>query len=962
MQLAVVILLSTTATASTTCTTQVLPLENLVRVSLPDLTSGKISWDGSLPTMVKIDSSTKEWRALTNAWSKEQFVHDFGSTLVDTATPYDVAMYGPSQFTDHTSRPQTLRHLLNEEDDDARNNDGARNDDLMIFAGEHTRLTQLVLAEDLPAKIWIDSDDGIRPLLESVVKKVVVGRTFISIAKVGQGLPFHRHGKTFTTLVSGTKRWLVAPPSAVPTPDMVWTSSTDAYCERKNVTAGTTEVRSIAQVAGELLYLPNGWWHATSTPQMMQREEESSSENIALAIVRNVVEDDITDTTEEEEENEKEKEKEETILLTPSPSQIPYAKTMEKMSENNWRDISQFDESREAFYYNIELKKIDATLQRSDLNRSESARHRWSERTSLYDKQYERARKVYETMKEGQRTPALCLYVVQVMVARIINDMTSMIELQDKVKDGGSKDEERGGVAAAAATATATAATAQKAVEEVLSTVLECSRAVEIATKVDERMGTAARSSSLILLAQSIRIHNVLRRLPEKCYQEDAKQQSQWTVVPPLDMMARSFRREAMRLLVKATTETRGNAPSVKSLWELASVTCGEEEQGEDVEREKEREELCRPRLESVLLACSDHGAAKSLWWLNFPESDVPKRASKRALKRKRNDKKKKIESRGGEMEKKQTDSGGGDGDGDGDNGSSGSSSGGSCRHENLLALIHDEYDVLTSEKDLVTTIRKPLAACLDYLSSSSTSSTSSSIYDWLNARHPETGQTSVMKASLEGDADLVRLLCGKKEVDLTVGENYGYHAYDGAAFNGRPEALLVLLKECPRSNEKILPWDQPSAADGYTPLWRAVWGASHGHSEAVKVLLESGANPNFLCDVACPGPYKTMMEYAISMESIETIGVLMDGGAKVTEEAREKLESLVRSTEDSDEKKVRMEQLLERAIGVMGGGDELSEGSEASWEEDEEDGEGDWTEDDEMEFEVDGSGAFLEE
>ena len=212
MQLAVVILLFTTATASTTCTTQVLPLENLVRVSLPDLTSGKISWDGSLPTMVKIDSSTKEWRALTNAWSKEQFVHDFGSTLVDTATPYDVAMYGPSQFTDHTSRPQTLRHLLNEEDDDARNNDGARNDDLMIFAGEHTRLTQLVLADHLPAKIWIDSDDGIRPLLESVVKKVVVGRTFISIAKVGQGLPFHRHGKTFTTLVSGTKRWLVAPP------------------------------------------------------------------------------------------------------------------------------------------------------------------------------------------------------------------------------------------------------------------------------------------------------------------------------------------------------------------------------------------------------------------------------------------------------------------------------------------------------------------------------------------------------------------------------------------------------------------------------------------------------------------------------------------------------------------------------------------------------------------------------
>ena len=32
-----------------------------------------------------------------------------------------------------------------------------RNDDVMIFSGEHTRLSQLLLANDLPAKAWTTS-------------------------------------------------------------------------------------------------------------------------------------------------------------------------------------------------------------------------------------------------------------------------------------------------------------------------------------------------------------------------------------------------------------------------------------------------------------------------------------------------------------------------------------------------------------------------------------------------------------------------------------------------------------------------------------------------------------------------------------------------------------------------------------------------------------------------------------
>ena len=554
--------------------------------------------------MIQVDKTTDEWRALANAWSKEQLLRDFGSTLVDTVTPYDVSMYGPSGRWKHdASKAQTssgrsilLRHLLNDDNDDADDeddDDDDRNDDLMVFSAEHTNLTQLLLADNSPAMAWAARRMYMLP--PRVPGEMT--RAFVSVARRSQGLPFHRHGKTFTTLVVGTKTWLLAPPTAVPTPDMVWTSSGVSYCERKNI-SGATQVKRIVQVAGELLYLPKWWWHATLTSEgggKSSGDGERSSASIAL--VMNVV-DGLEDYEEKEEENMSGKE-------SRSSSSSLYEATMNDPS-------SMFDAAREAFHFENVLRKIEEDLGRSDVNRI-GVRQRWRQETRrMYDRQYERVRTQYDATLFGQRSPTLCLYFVHVKVRRIINRMVSAIEMEgDELEKGEQKGEDE-----------------NLLVEDVLSAISECTRAVEIAT-FEGRLGTAARSSSLIQLADAVLIPTVFRSLSKQCYHKGVKQQNQWTLVPPLDVTARSFRKAGMRMLVDATRERQGQGPSIRAMWELASVMCSEEEEGEDVERAEERKRECHPMLERVLQASSDHGAAKRLWWTSFPELEIPKRVKK---------------------------------------------------------------------------------------------------------------------------------------------------------------------------------------------------------------------------------------------------------------------------------------------------------------------------------------------
>ena len=72
----------------------------------------------------------------------------------------------------------------------------------------------------------------------------------------------------------------------------------------------------------------------------------------------------------------------------------------------------------------------------------------------------------------------------------------------------------------------------------------------------------------------------------------------------------------------------------------------------------------------------------------------------------------------------------------------------------------------------------------------------------------------------------------------LCYGQMDGYFPADGAAFQGRPQIMRMLLDRgvsCFHTHK-----------DGHTPLHRATWGGSKGHLEVIKMLLEAGAVPKF--------------------------------------------------------------------------------------------------------------------
>ena len=123
-----------------------------------------------------------------------------------TTTPFSTARYGPNSHDDG-GRPMTVQHILNNHNRDT--NGDQNNDDLMIFAGNNSRLHSLVFAEDLPANAWMQHQLHLLSAKDDKANNQPF-RSYLSIARKSEGLTFHKHGDTFLTLVTGTKDWLIA--------------------------------------------------------------------------------------------------------------------------------------------------------------------------------------------------------------------------------------------------------------------------------------------------------------------------------------------------------------------------------------------------------------------------------------------------------------------------------------------------------------------------------------------------------------------------------------------------------------------------------------------------------------------------------------------------------------------------------------------------------------------------------
>ena len=134
-----------------------------------------------------------------------------------------------------------------------------------------------------PAAHFIGSDVAVHDALdESPMSPMLLqpkreawglGIDWFGVTSVGvsadSSIPLHFHGSTWLYLLRGTKEWFMAAPGDEPPPELGFAFPT-AWPPLDAASRNSTgRVRRCVQTAGELLYLPGGWHHATrSSPHL----------------------------------------------------------------------------------------------------------------------------------------------------------------------------------------------------------------------------------------------------------------------------------------------------------------------------------------------------------------------------------------------------------------------------------------------------------------------------------------------------------------------------------------------------------------------------------------------------------------------------------------------------------------------------------------------------------------------
>jgi hypothetical protein len=75
------------------------------------------------------------------------------------------------------------------------------------------------------------------------------------------GVPFHRHGAVYAESILGRKRWWLSPPEAQPV--FEGNETQFSYASRHAEAGEQGRVLACTLAAGEALYIPSQWWHAT---------------------------------------------------------------------------------------------------------------------------------------------------------------------------------------------------------------------------------------------------------------------------------------------------------------------------------------------------------------------------------------------------------------------------------------------------------------------------------------------------------------------------------------------------------------------------------------------------------------------------------------------------------------------------------------------------------------------------
>ena len=159
-------------------------------------------------------------------------------------------------------------------------------------------------------------------------------------------------------------------------------------------------------------------------------------------------------------------------------------------------------------------------------------------------------------------------------------------------------------------------------------------------------------------------------------------------------------------------------------------------------------------------------------------------------------------------------------------------------------------------------------------------------VFEYVSGGHPSSSKTKdgtslIQLCAYYGDVSAIRFLLANGESLRSLGEDTGLNA---AAFHGHWRLCQFLIEKGADANSCL-----PDTAE--TPLHAAVSSARPAQHLVVKVLLESGADPNrttnssvetgaFMRD--CRTRKETPLHRAAAFASEETIQLLLDAGAKI--------------------------------------------------------------------------------
>ena len=192
--------------------------------------------------------------------SKKSFVEAFGALTVNVGTGAELAQFGGKNL--FGSKPASLREVVDKLAAGSGTSEEDASGDTAVFDMRVMQQPELASSFVQPA-LFTDTFMNLRGARWNM----------LSLGGDGTGLGFHTHADTWLGLAAGAKRWLLFEPGRFPAHDPMFPNrmlSTAQLMQRwpgnssdPDAAGSMPRPMECIQRAGDIMYLPAGWAHAT---------------------------------------------------------------------------------------------------------------------------------------------------------------------------------------------------------------------------------------------------------------------------------------------------------------------------------------------------------------------------------------------------------------------------------------------------------------------------------------------------------------------------------------------------------------------------------------------------------------------------------------------------------------------------------------------------------------------------